>query len=206
MMIINNENSALQVNVAKLKNALLAANASFLLRCILFITAICFSASSAAVEDVELDSRLQNHVVSLESLISTAGLEIGDIQNRVVVVTFFASWCPPCRDEFKALNDLKNQLRDGLFTVVAINVFEEYDDNDAVRMERFLNDSQPEFHVLKGTEETLALFGGINRIPTLLAFDKGGNQAFNFIHARGAKKQSLESQELLHAIKPLLER
>jgi len=58
--------------------------------------------------------------------------------------------------------------------------------------------------VVKGTEQSKKLFGDINRIPTLIVFDKNGNEAFNFIHARGATKRSVDSTELLDAIRPHL--
>jgi len=85
-----------------------------------------------------------------------------------------------------------------------VNVFEEFDDNDEVRMEKFLQTTQPEFAVLKGTVQSREMFGNIRRIPTLLVFDREGNLAFDFVHAQGATKQSVDSEELLGAIRPLL--
>ena len=165
---------------------------------------ISWSSYAASDKDITLKAEHRQHLLGLESLIKPESVDLGNLKDRVVLVTFFASWCPPCRDEFKALNELQRQLENEAFAIVAVNVFEEFDDNDGPRMEKFLNDTKPQFHVVEGTDETRALFGGINRIPTLITFDQKGKEAFNFVHARGATKQSVESEELMAAIKPLL--
>ena len=163
-----------------------------------------WSSHAASDKDITLKAEHRQHLLGLDSLIKPESVNLGNLKDRVVLVTFFASWCPPCRDEFKALNELQRQLGNEAFAIVAVNVFEEFDDNDGPRMEKFLNDTKPQFHVVEGTDETRALFGGINRIPTLITFDQTGKEAFNFVHARGATKQSVESEELMAAIKPLL--
>jgi len=141
-------------------------------------------------KQLELLQTHKDHLNGLDSLIDQTSEITTD--DRVVVVTFFASWCPPCLHEFKALNEITNQLDKDKFTVVAVNVFEEFDDNDEVRMEKFF-----EFAVLKGTVQSREMFGNIRRIPTLLVFDREGNLAFDFVHAQGATKQSVDSEELL---------
>ena len=153
-------------------------------------------------KQLELLQTHKDHLNALDSLIDQTSEITTD--DRIVVVTFFASWCPPCLHEFKALNEITNQLDRDKFTVVAVNVFEEFDDNDKVRMEKFLQTTQPEFAVLKGTVQSREMFGNIRRIPTLLVFDRDGNLAFDFVHAQGATKQSVDSEELLGAIRPLL--
>ena len=180
-----------------------------LLSCIFFtallFTAIQVVAASEIVNEIELNTDLKDHIHSLPS-IPAEGQRSDSIQfdDRVVIVTFFASWCPPCLDEFEALNHIIRQVGTENVTVVALNVFEEFDDNDEIRMSRFLQRTQPEFRVLGGNETSLELFGGINRIPTLFVFDKSGKPAFNFVHTRGADKQSVDALELLEAIRPLL--
>jgi len=157
-------------------------------------------------DQLVFDDQLQNHVAGLESLVTNKAADAGKRNEDVVVVSFFASWCPPCRDEFAALNEVLSTLGDHKVSVVAINSFEEFDDNDATRLASFLGQTDPQFQVVKGTTETLALFGGVNRIPTLFVFDQKGNQVYSFVHARGASKRSAEANELLAAITPLLQK
>lgn len=172
---------------------------------ILVLAVVCPALTPAqAGNNTVLDDSLRQHLLSLDTIVPATAVERLALKQGVVVVTFFASWCPPCKAEFAALNDVQKQLAGGPVTIVAVNVFEAFDDQDEIRMERFLNATDPQFHVVKGTAETRALFGNVNRIPTLLAFDATGKLAFNFVHARGADKMSVDSTELLAAIRPLL--
>ena len=171
----------------------------------LLIAVLCSSPSVANEKgDIRLGSAQFEHVLSLEALTEAKNLKPEELKNRVTVVAFFASWCPPCRDEFKALNEIKQQLNDQAPTIIAINVFEDFDGKDEERMSRFLKDTNPSFHLVKGTDESLKLFGDVFRIPTLYVFDQSGKLAFDFIHKPNAKKRSVETNELMEAIKPLL--
>jgi len=174
-----------------------------------FATASADSATStkASIKGIELREELKDHLHTLDTLVARDESRTNiPLEDRVVVVTFFASWCPPCLKEFAALNSVIDQLGKDKVTVVAVNVFEEFDDNDATRMAKFLKTTQPVFDVLKGTDLSRELFGNINRIPTLLIFDQSGELAFNFIHARGAAKESqtVNDEELLNVITPLI--
>ena len=162
-------------------------------------------AATTSVKQLEFRQELKDHLNTLDRLVDKDAQADGvTVDDRVVVVTFFASWCPPCLHEFKALNEITDQLDKDKFSVVAVNVFEEFDDNDEARMAKFLDTTQPEFAVLKGTVQSREMFGDIRRIPTLLVFDREGKLAFDFVHARGATKQSVDAEELLGAIRPLL--
>ena len=152
---------------------------------------------------LQLADETKNHLADLPAIETAENSPLRITENRVTIVTFFASWCPPCRDEFHALNEVKEQFGNDI-SIVAVNAFEPFDSNDEARMERFLIETNPTFPLVEGNAETLKLFGNVNRIPTLYVFDQNGRQAFNFIHARGATKRSAGSDELIGAIQPLL--
>ncbi len=54
-------------------------------------------------------------------------LDLATLRGRVVVVNFWATWCPPCRREFPSLGRLQKLFKPQDLTVVAINVGEDSD-------------------------------------------------------------------------------
>ncbi|MDH3693022.1 MAG: TlpA family protein disulfide reductase [Gammaproteobacteria bacterium] len=152
---------------------------------------------------IDLSDERRNHLVTLSS-ISGESVAIEHLTGKSVVVTFFASWCPPCRKEFQVLNALRDEFSPDDLTIVAVNVFEDFNDNDETRLKQFLNNTTPQFHVVSGTDDTKQQFGNINRIPTLFVFDRQGQPAMHFIHHQGAKKSTAELDELRDAIKATL--
>ena len=125
----------------------------------------------------------------------------------MVLVSFFASWCPPCRAEFEHLNEMFREFAGDPVVIAAVNVFEEWPgtDNEG-RMARFLAEFTPQFPVLKGNQALRKAFGNVERIPTVFVFDRAGRPTLHFIHARGAKKMNVEIHELREAVRLGLER
>ena len=153
---------------------------------------------SVNAEEVTLGPELRSGLLALDTI--SGELTPIDLEGRVVVVSFFASWCPPCRTEFQHLNTLAEEFSD-VVSVVAVNVFEQWDDNDAVRLQRFLEDLNPTCAVVDGSEAIKSAFGGVVRIPTVFVFDESGNRVLHFIHERGAQQMTVGIDELRAAVR-----
>ncbi len=127
------------------------------------------------------------------------------LDGQVVLVAFFASWCPPCKHEFPHLNTVQKAYADKGFRVIAVNVFETHDGlSTSAKLEAFLDDVTPIFPILKGDAETRRVFGNLDRIPTMFLFDREGQPNFVFRHERNAEKTHLTELELRDVIEPLL--
>ena len=163
--------------------------------------------SALAEESVRLDAALRAEVATLGSLAGPA-LSAEHLAAGPVLVSFFASWCPPCRVEFEHLNELTHKFGGERIRIVAINVFENFfnDDQDQLRLRRFLADMKPRFHVVEGTESIKRAFGNVDRIPTLFVFDGDGKPVMHFIHKRGATKTNAAPDELHEAVAAALAR
>ena len=155
-------------------------------------------------ERVVLDDTRRAALAALPALAgSLTGPEA--LADRVVVLGFFASWCPPCHPEFDHLKAIDARYRDDGVTVVAVNIFEDYfGGGDGSQLRAFLAGKAPDFAVLGEGERVAELFGSVERIPTLFVFGADGDPALHFIHARGAKKTHAGFEEIEAAVQAAL--
>lgn len=105
-------------------------------------------------------------------------------RGKNVVVTFWATWCEPCRDEYPMLNELAKQYAPQGLHVVGINLD---DDGDIILMRRFLARYKPIFpnyRKKKGDEQTFnqsVLPGWNGALPATVFYTKDGRQAGHFV-------------------------
>ena len=53
---------------------------------------------------------------------------LSDYRGEVVIINFWATWCPPCRDELPSLERLHRTMKDKGVRILAVSVDERYDD------------------------------------------------------------------------------
>ncbi|HSW31450.1 MAG TPA: TlpA disulfide reductase family protein [Longimicrobiales bacterium] len=93
-----------------------------------------------------------------------------DLAGRVVVVNFWATWCPPCRLEMPSLQKLhERRAEDG---VVVLGFSTDVGGDEGVRS--FLRERGITYPVGKATAEHQRAFGGIQGIPTTFVLDRRG--------------------------------
>ena len=56
-----------------------------------------------------------------------ANLDLTAYEGKVILIDFWATWCPPCKQSMPFLNNLRNEHQDQGFEVIAINVDEDSD-------------------------------------------------------------------------------
>ena len=114
------------------------------------------SAVAAPAVRVEL---LDGNVQSLQGL-----------KGRVVLVNFWATWCPPCRAEMPGLESVYESRRDSGFTVLGVSL----DEKPPREVASFLHDHGISYPVGMATEEAVAAFGGVTTLPTSYLIDRRG--------------------------------
>ena len=109
-----------------------------------------------------------------------------EYKGKPLVVTFWATWCEPCRDEYPMLNELAKQYAPQGLKVVGINLD---DEGDVILMRRFLTRYKPIFpnyRKKKGDEAAFSqavLSGWNGSIPASFFYAKDGRQIGHLIGA-----------------------
>ncbi len=95
---------------------------------------------------------------------------LSGLEGSVVLVNFWATWCPPCREEMPSLQALYNQFRDRQgFRMVTVLYREDYRKAMA-----FLKESNYDLPVTVDSDEKTARSYGVTGVPETYIVDKKG--------------------------------
>ncbi len=110
-----------------------------------------------------------------DPLAGEASVSLADLEGRVVVVNFWASWCGPCRIEQPDLNDAWLLFPPGEVVVIGVNI-EDTRANALAHLEEF---GVPYVSLFDPVNELAGRFSGIGArtIPTTLFLDAEGRVA-----------------------------
>jgi peroxiredoxin len=96
-------------------------------------------------------------------------ISLGDYRGKIVLVDFWASWCPPCLVSLPAYDQMRRQIGTGEFEIIAINV----DENTEDGLE-FLKDHPVSYPVLADPEGEIGIPYGIRSLPRSYLLDRDG--------------------------------
>lgn len=98
-------------------------------------------------------------------------LKLSDLRGKAVVLNFWATWCPPCKEEIPWFVELqKRYAADGL-QVVGVSMD---DDSDQKAVAKFAAENSINYPVLLGKEKVAEQYGGIDYLPTTFYIDRNG--------------------------------
>jgi len=119
-----------------------------------------------------------------------------DYRGKVVLINFWATWCPPCRKEMPALEALYQKLGGESFAVLAVNQWE-----DADHVFAYTGDLNvfPTFPILFDPESTISEQYGVKGLPTSFLIDKKGQLVYRAVGGRDFDHPQVEQliRELL---------
>ena len=104
-----------------------------------------------------------------------AEVRLSDFEGEVVLLNFWATWCPPCRQEMPLLDELHARYQSLGFSLLGVNV-----EQDRALADRFLADVPVGFPILFDPEEQVSELYGVPAMPTTVLIDRTGT--VRFIH------------------------
>ena len=120
---------------------------------------------------------------------------MSDYRGKVVIVNFWATWCPPCREEMPSMQRAYEQLREDGIQMLAVNVGE---DEDTVFA--FTADYPVEFPLLLDLDSATIQSWPVKGLPTTFVVDPQGRLAYRAIGGR-----AWDDPELLAPVRALRE-
>jgi thiol-disulfide isomerase/thioredoxin len=98
-------------------------------------------------------------------------LKLADFKGKVVVLDFWATWCPPCRAEIPGLVALQKKYAGRGLSVIGVSL----DERGPAVVKPFMERFAINYPVVMGNDKVLADYGGISAIPTTFVIDRDGN-------------------------------
>lgn len=120
-------------------------------------------------------------------------INLSEYQGKVVLLNFWATWCPPCRTEIPDLIKLQKEYRKQGLRIFGIT----YPPQTPGQVRRFVKKAGVNYPIGLGKKPTKALFDKSGVLPITVIIDRAGN-------VRGVVQGILYPDEFEEKIKPLL--
>jgi len=112
-------------------------------------------------------------------------------RGKVVLINFWATWCPPCREEIPDLIALQEQYRDQL-QIIGVS----QDSGSVDEVKRFAAEHRMNYPTVMSSPEIEKLFPGIYALPTSFILDRDGRLAQKHIGQLKASLTEIETRSL----------
>jgi thiol-disulfide isomerase/thioredoxin len=96
-------------------------------------------------------------------------VSIADGKGKVVILNFWATWCPPCREEIPEFVKLQQAYKDKLLIIGASE-----DDDGPQKVQQFAERFAMNDPVVMATKELIDNYGGVPALPTSFLIDPQG--------------------------------
>ena len=120
-------------------------------------------------------------------------VRLSDYKGKVVLVNFWATWCPPCRAEMPDLIKWQRDYRKQGLQVIGIT----YPPQETSEVREFTRSLKVNYPIVIGSKETRELFFQGETLPLTVVIDREGN-------VREVIEGILLAVEFEQKIKPLL--
>ena len=118
---------------------------------------------------------------------------LSSLKGKVIILDFWATWCPPCRIEIPDFISLYQDYKEDGLEIVGIAL----DQKKEVAVKPFAEKMGINYILVFGGREVTGKYGGIRGIPTTFIIDRHGNIAGKHIGLTSKDVFEKEVKELL---------
>lgn len=111
-----------------------------------------------------------------------------DFEGKVVILDFWATWCPPCKAEIPGFVELQKKYGDKGLVVIGVSL----DEQGPQIVKPFMKQFGVNYPVTMGDPKIVQDFGGIAAIPTTFVIDRNGKILAR--HVGYVPKETFEKQ------------
>jgi len=149
-----------------MKNQIIMYLKNSVLMCLILIA----STSLQAAELKKAEADLVTPALKLEDIKGEI-LDLKDLQGKVVLVQFWATYCTPCRVEMPSMNNLikKLEVSKTPFKIIAVNMGETKEE-----IQKFIDEVKPEFTVLMDSKGENVQAWNVFAAPSNFVIDTKG--------------------------------
>ncbi len=140
---------------------------------------------AAAMSKLEGDDQLRQQADFTLMDLQGKAWTLSNLRSKVVLVNFWATWCPPCRKEMPDLETLYNRFKDQGLVILAIS------DEDASKVRPFVAERNVTYPILLDPGRKVNELFQIEGIPKSFVYDRHGKLVAQAIDMR-TRKQFLE--------------
>jgi len=98
-------------------------------------------------------------------------VKLSDYKGQVIIIDFWATWCPPCRKGIPDLISIQNDYKNDV-VIIGISLDGEKTLKD---VPGFVKSYAINYPIVYGDDKVVAAYGGIEGIPTAFVVDRKGN-------------------------------
>lgn len=120
-------------------------------------------------------------------------VNLSDFKGKVVILDFWATWCPPCIAEIPHFIELYDEYKNRGLEVIGISM----DRNGQRVVPPFAEEKGINYILLLGDDEVTDLYGGIISIPTTFILDREGGIRKRYMGYRDKEVFERDIKELL---------
>jgi peroxiredoxin len=137
---------------------------------------------SAAMAKLEVDDQRRQQADFTLTDLQGQAWTLSGLRGKVVLVNFWATWCPPCRKEMPDLETLYDRFKDQGLVVLAIS------DEEATKVKPFVSQRGFTYPILLDPGRKVNDLYEVEGIPKTLVYDRDGKLVAQSIDMRTQKQ------------------